>query len=304
MSSSDLTGSSVLLGPLTTTWTPPPACMTVEAGCSNCNYGWLAQSCSGDAVRDASTCWPPRTSNAPTPTQPFGAFGVYSPGTVCPYGYSTACSYNGAMATHGFDFFFQPEVSETAIGCCPTGYACIKNNFGQTCITVMTSTIVPTATCESWTSAQFQDLAIPYTIIGDDGLETISDFTAYAPLFQLNHQVSDLLTTTETTVTSSDDNVRTSPVSISSTSALQTSPTEPPREQGLSTGARVGIGCGVPLGIIILGAIAFCLFRSQRRRTVAFTPVGQLTEKEAEPAAELEAPRDVAELETISPRYI
>ncbi|KAI0847968.1 hypothetical protein F5Y00DRAFT_108534 [Daldinia vernicosa] len=259
------TGTSVLLGPLTTTWTPPPACTIAVAGCSTCPYGWLAQTCGGlDEVHDETSCWPPRTLGATTPGQPLLAWGIYSPGLVCPQGYTTACSYNGAKKTGDFNFYFSPEESETAVGCCPPGYACSRNAAGQTCITTLTSTTVPTVTCESGTSAHFEYVTIPYAAADVSTIQVISTFTVFAPLFQLNHQASDFPSTTnKATVPSTSGAISLSPAQ---TSPLQALPTQSSSAQGLSAGAQAGIGCGVALGIILLGTIAFCLFRSRRRR--------------------------------------
>ncbi|KAF3064836.1 hypothetical protein GL218_01615 [Daldinia childiae] len=259
------TGTSVLLGPLTTTWAPPPACSIAVVGCSTCSYGWQAQTCGElDEVRDEPSCWPPRTLGAPARGQPLFAWGVYSPGLVCPQGYTTACSYNGARKTGDFNFYFNPEESETAIGCCPPGYACSRHSEGQTCITTLTSTTFPTVTCESGTSAHFEYVTIPYIAAGVSTTQVISTFTVLAPLFQLNHQASDLPSTTDKAADSSI--VSATSASLSQTSPQQALPTQSSSTQGLSTGAQAGIGCGVALGIIILGVIAFCLFRSRRRK--------------------------------------
>lgn len=114
------------MGPLTTTWTPPPACSVVVAACSTCTKGWAAQSCPRDSlVTDDPSCWPPRTSGAYTPPTgtPLFAWGIYTPGIVCPQGYSAACSYDGAAQTGDFQFDFSPRETEAATGCCPT-YVC------------------------------------------------------------------------------------------------------------------------------------------------------------------------------------
>ncbi|KAI1484186.1 hypothetical protein F4774DRAFT_416169 [Daldinia eschscholtzii] len=263
------TGTSRLLGPLTTTWTQPPACSIAVGACSTCYSGWQAQTCGGnDTVRDAPSCWPPRTLGAMTPPQPLFAWGIYSPGLVCPQGYATACSYNGAKKTGDFNFYFSPQESETVVGCCPSGYGCSRHAAGQTCITTLTSTTVPTVTCESGTSAHFEYVSIPYAVADVSTMKIISTFTVLAPLFQLNYQASDLPSTTE-------EAIRTSTNSIASTSTLQglppqTSPAEASnRPPGLSTGAQAAIGCGITLGIIISVTIAFFLFRSKRRKILS-----------------------------------
>ncbi|KAI1808426.1 hypothetical protein F4811DRAFT_238397 [Daldinia bambusicola] len=263
--------TSILLGPLTTTWAPPAACSIAVAACRTCSSAWQAQTCGGgDRVKDAPSCWPPRALGVTTPAQPLFAWGLYSPGLVCPQGYTTACSYNGAKKTGDFNFYFSPEESETVIGCCPPGYACSRHNRGQTCITTLTSTTVPTVTCESGTSAHFEYVTIPYAAVDASSVHVISTFTVYAPLFQLNHQASDLPSITEeiigtSTTTTSSTTSTTSTISIE-ISPPPTPPTESSNRSGLSAGAQAAIGCGVALSIIISLTIAFFVFRSRRRK--------------------------------------
>ncbi|KAI1464674.1 uncharacterized protein F4812DRAFT_150151 [Daldinia caldariorum] len=262
--------ASILLGPLTTTWTPPPACNIAVAACKTCSLAWQAQTCrNGDQVQDALSCWPPRTLGATTPAQPLFAWGLYSPGLVCPQGYTTACSYNGAKKTGDFNFYFSPEESETVVGCCPPGYACSRHDSGQTCITTLTSTTVPTVTCESGTSAHFEYVTIPYAAVDASFVHVISTFTVYAPLFQLNHQATDLPSITEEAIGTSTSSSSTT--STTSTMSIQmfpppTSPTESSNRPGLSAGVQAAIGCGVAFGIIISLTIAFFVFRSRRRK--------------------------------------
>lgn len=120
-----------ILGPLTTTFTPPPACTIAVANCNTCKVGWLAQTCfSSNSLfqnaSDESTCWPPVTIT-PTPGN-LSSYGFYSPGLICPSGYSTACAAAGTAKTavtglaNGTGFAFQYDLlaNETAVGCCPT----------------------------------------------------------------------------------------------------------------------------------------------------------------------------------------
>jgi hypothetical protein len=114
------TESTTNLGPLTTTWTPPAGCSVHVAACSTCGLGWQAQSCyGGTSVWDDKECWPPRTAGVDK-VRPLMAWGIYSPGLICPSGYATACSYDGNKRTSDFNFLYKPKETETAVGCCPT----------------------------------------------------------------------------------------------------------------------------------------------------------------------------------------
>lgn len=108
-----------ILGPLTTEFTAPPDCSFAGVSGTPLSIGWLGQTCVGDALADASTCWPPATPAAPSATTPLSGWGFYSPGISCPAGHTTAC-----YATHGFrtgwDMQYTMEEGETAVGCCPT----------------------------------------------------------------------------------------------------------------------------------------------------------------------------------------
>lgn len=109
-----------LLGPLTTTWTAPPICSYAMALCDTCTTVWQGQTCNPVShAHDYTECWPPR-SGAQATVDPgvMMGWGLYSPGIVCPAGYSTA-----AMATEGGSSGWGVEYSmlpgETAAACCP-----------------------------------------------------------------------------------------------------------------------------------------------------------------------------------------
>ena len=129
-----------LLGPLTTTFTPPQECSYFAI------LGWddtiylsgLDQGCYSQTPIDTTTCWPSIHSSAwatisPSLTQAleapysFNGLGFYSPGVHCPSGYVSACS--GAVSSNGqspfategdyFSFQYPLEADETGVGCCP-----------------------------------------------------------------------------------------------------------------------------------------------------------------------------------------
>lgn len=76
-----MTTTRLNLGPLTTnTWTY--TCNEVIQACSDCKWGWAAQTCqsTGGGVTDNQDCWPPRATNVPATEQALHGWGVYSPG--------------------------------------------------------------------------------------------------------------------------------------------------------------------------------------------------------------------------------
>lgn len=143
------------------------------------------------------------------------------------------------------------------------GFTCY--NPSQTCVAVLTSTMVPTVTCESGTSADFSYMTIPYAVMLTDTASIISTFRVYAPLLQLNYQSSDLpASATGPSSTDSTDVVLTG--RPSSTTIASATPQPTSQSQGLAVGARAGIGVGVAGGVILLALIAFLVIRRRRRR--------------------------------------
>ena len=108
-----------ILGPLTTVFTAPPDCDFAAVAGTPPGIGFRGQTCVGDALADASTCWPPATPAAPSATTPLDGWGFYSPGISCPAGHSTAC-YATHGSSAGWDMQYMMEEGETAVGCCPT----------------------------------------------------------------------------------------------------------------------------------------------------------------------------------------
>ena len=141
-----------VLGPLTTTFSRPSSCTTLFGWNHGADLGMLvagtsasqAQSCVSSiattavpiVLGDDVACWPPATVAPPAPTgtgssvmyRSLNGWGFYSPGLVCPIGYTTACTQilfnDGSESTFtqgvGFAFQFTPLIGETAVGCCPS----------------------------------------------------------------------------------------------------------------------------------------------------------------------------------------
>ena len=117
--SSTITGlTPTVLGPLTTTFTPPPAC-TIAVGSKPLfqdlePFAHLGKKCTLFKPADEPSCWPPMASGASI------GQGYYSPGLNCPSGYATACSATGGKGGKSdWPLQFQLRAQETAVGCCP-----------------------------------------------------------------------------------------------------------------------------------------------------------------------------------------
>lgn len=160
MTSPTSTRSASALGPLTTTFTRPSSCTYLFGGASaqtvlDATVAAQAQMCTGVFEEggagpnagnssfptafffDDVDCWPPAAVETPSSTAPdaespavtpLNGRGFYSPGLVCPKGYTTACTQaisddgSHSAITQGVSFTFQFDLSagETAVGCCPT----------------------------------------------------------------------------------------------------------------------------------------------------------------------------------------
>ncbi|KAK3903556.1 hypothetical protein C8A05DRAFT_43221 [Staphylotrichum tortipilum] len=195
------------LGPLTTTFTLPATCTVAvgEArglldgliGGSVKDSAFLGQGCAAGKPIDATSCWPEISKGAEEKKAPFQGWGFYSPGLHCPVGYATACSATGGSGGgSGWPVQFKLRDGETAVGCCPSGYGCANIN-GQTCTSIATSTNVPTVTCDGNKIGPLGTQTVP------DTKASITAFSLFAPMFQLNFQSTDLPSSTSTSSKSS-----------------------------------------------------------------------------------------------------
>ncbi|KAF3203832.1 hypothetical protein TWF106_001843 [Orbilia oligospora] len=272
--SSTSTVTRNVLGPLTTTFTPDPSCTIPAIYCpreSLC-VAWQAQTCiSGIGAIDQSFCWPSWTAGASVLSTPdaLNGFGLYSPGLVCPYGNTPACSTTFG-GEGNFQFQFPVTTGETAVGCCPSGYFCQQAPRGQTCVVTATSTTFDGVVCSDFARSPTEFIiptSVTTTQVTGSARRTdvviISTQTFFAPLFQLNWRSVDR-------PSSSRSNTGGSSVSQTQTDnqPLNTSDSDRGEEGGgggLSTGAKAGIGAGVAVvALLLLGALVW-FWKSRRK---------------------------------------
>ena len=126
--------SRQVLGPLTATFVPPEECtifgvqITLDGNHSHISGFSLAQGCSESTEVDTTTCWPSIATSLSILDSTFAGLGFYSPGLICPSGWTSACT--AAQLSNGspsplksgtsFNFMFALEPEETAVGCCPS----------------------------------------------------------------------------------------------------------------------------------------------------------------------------------------
>ena len=266
------------LGPLTTLFEPPQTC-TLYGSMVGTIGGYQAQGCGpSDNLIDEAQCWP-RVTTLQTPHPPFLGRGFYSPGTICPAGYTVVCSSSSAssgqppaVATTGSDFFsfqFPLIAGEGAVGCCPTGFTCNSiSGFAQTCQSTATATQLLAGDCTTGTLEDFKQLVVPTVTAFDSGpSQTITEALLLAPLFQLNFQASDLpATTTSSAATTTSSSTTSTPTSTTSITIDANGSNQSAPSPGLSVRAIAAIGVVIPLFLIALAAILGFLFVRRRRR--------------------------------------
>ncbi|KAH8728172.1 hypothetical protein GQ44DRAFT_824469 [Phaeosphaeriaceae sp. PMI808] len=147
----------------------------------------------------------------------------YSPGFYCPVGYETACSSTVTSALERRDY-------ETIVTCCPTGYSC------QTQVAAF-----------QWAST----LGCTSVITQSNG----QGINAYS--VQLRFRSADFVTTSSA-ASSTPSSIPASTGSIPTSTAPASTGTPPPsNNDGLSTGAKAGIGIGTTLGVALIAAISW-----------------------------------------------
>lgn len=168
------------------------------------------------------------------------------------------------------------------------GYSC-TNIVEQTCKGIVSASSIKTVNCVSGTSDTPSYLTIPMTITAAPAqaakvvATTMTVFTLWAPLIQLNFQASDLIkSTSKTGISSTSDTTSTATMASSlSSSLIPVAPTSQSQQQtnlpvslsqhstSLSTGAKVGIGVAVGVAALALvAAIAlWLLYRQSRKRS-------------------------------------
>lgn len=267
-----------ILGPLTTTFTPPPSCNFVYMSPTSGLTGYLvpfigrmAMSCvldDGEFMypRHDASCWPPAPgASGSTFLTLMKNEAVYSPGLLCPAGYSKAwvgTPGNGAV----------PLASdETAIGCCPSGftttvqiYFTTSGNYAVKTFllcssTVPTETVIKVGKCDDSGELVGSELTytLPLVTIKTGGASYTSTldahFEVFAPMIPYVWRTEDLETSRTATATAT-ATAKSNSVSTGTGS--------------LSPGAAAGIGMAglsALIALVALGTWAFMRKRKQRR---------------------------------------
>ncbi|CEO58936.1 hypothetical protein PMG11_03628 [Penicillium brasilianum] len=228
------TSSTSAAIPLTTVFTPPASCTSVNWVSSDCQKS----TCDGvyNIVQTTDTdCYPSGWAKTAT---------WFSPGLFCPTGYTVN---NTNVVTSGLG------ITETQARCCPSGYA------------FATKALEYWWTPEPCTKISKTTTVIDYTVLGVTPTTTTA-VTYTHPIIhaypvELRWQSTDSV---DAVVESSATVMLTSSTGTSASST--STPSSSSASSGLSTGAKAGIGIGVAAAAIIVIVLSL-LFWFRRRRT-------------------------------------
>ncbi|KAF4541859.1 uncharacterized protein LTHEOB_8013 [Lasiodiplodia theobromae] len=224
-------------GALTTVFTMPASCSTLTE-----NYADF-------------DCMPPSFSKSYW----YGYAGYYSP-AICPGNYTSACE-RPKSASGGTPFGPPIAEGENAIICCPTGYECLTGSESWCMSTEPTTSV--------WTYTYYESYSdTPITSKTTD----VSIPSGYA--IQVRWREQDLVSLETDPLTpgasATPPPASTSRHSTALSSALPTTSTPANTTTdggGMSTSSKVGVGVGVPLGILAIAGLlfTFCFLRRRRR---------------------------------------
>ncbi|KAM3509232.1 hypothetical protein MY11210_006415 [Beauveria gryllotalpidicola] len=269
----DSANPTVNLGPLTSTFTPPLSCGSLTLSTSFTyanhmdriyfNYGRRCLGVMEATPKIDEPCYPPRYGAAFERLQKVtrnNVYPVFSPASICPSGYTSACGFTSSNATiaiasaehvvNYFEMMMNTLLAETqtAIACCPSGYACYVLSPYH-CVYRPSSGESLTGdwanNCKYHTTPSISSIAA----------STSTSMHAEAPAVML---VRDLPNSGPKTGTPS-----AAPADPTTTKG---SDAESTPKGGLSTGVKAAIGVCVPLFAICAGLLVFAFMRRRSRR--------------------------------------
>ncbi|GIJ85601.1 hypothetical protein Asppvi_004460 [Aspergillus pseudoviridinutans] len=228
--------------PLTTTFTPPIACLKdLWAASSPPSHSWWMQLGPLNIPKCLPSGWAPTT--------------YFSPG-ICPSGYVIATTSKIVAGTK----------TETVATCCPVDVD--SNTYSIRPSSATDSAFWWATEVCAWGPAADTVTQYTYTSFNTDGQETSMPGTMVSPGSFNAYGVEVRWQSTDFTTPPATVAVTTTHAPAGTTS--QTAPAETQSSRGssssLSTGAKVGIGVGVTAGVVLAAALALGLLWSRRRR--------------------------------------
>ncbi|KAM3441679.1 hypothetical protein MY4824_001457 [Beauveria thailandica] len=269
----DSANPTVNLGPLTSTFTPPLSCSSLTLSSSFTlrnhmdriifNYGRRCLGVVEATPKVDEPCYPPRYGAAFERLRRLtknNVYPVFSPASICPSGYTSACGFKSSNATiaiataehviNEFEMMMNTllEETQTAIACCPSAYGCYAIGPYKC--------IYRPSSGESLTGDWANDCKYHSTpSISSIAASTSTTMYVEAPAVVL---VRDLPNAGPKTGT---------PSAADPTTTAGSDAGSGPKS-GLSTGAKAAIGVCVPLFAICAGLLVFVFMRRRSRRAL------------------------------------
>ncbi|KAJ5692481.1 hypothetical protein N7462_001904 [Penicillium macrosclerotiorum] len=256
------TSTSTANIPLTTQFVPPSSCESVHWVSSDCQLS----TCLGiyNIVRDTATdCYPSGWAKTAT---------TFSPGLICPSGYSIALQSSSVLGA---------ALTETYGTCCPSGFEvvtenreawyslepCVMTSHDPTAITYTVLGVTPTTTTTITYSTPIIH-AIPVGLVWQS-----SDLSSAstAALTAASTAASTDASTAASTAASATTNTAVATSSLSDSAADSSAGSN----SGLTTGAKAGVGVGVSIGVILIAVLCWIGFCVRRKRNQNPTPPGE-----------------------------
>ncbi|KAF3398335.1 hypothetical protein F1880_005964 [Penicillium rolfsii] len=246
------TAASSAAIPLTTVFTPPASCTSVNVVSSECP----GSTCDGlyNIVQTTGpNCFPSGWATTAT---------WFSPGLFCPTGYTVN---DTNVVTSGLG------ITETQARCCPSGY------------TIATELKAPWWTPEPCTKISTKVTVLEFTVLGATPTTTTA-ITYTNPIIhaypiELRWQSTDSVDSgmessatvalTSSSATSTSSSTSSTSTSISTPTSTSSSTGTASTSSGLSTGAKAGIGVGVAAAAIIVIMLSLLIWFRRRRNQKA-----------------------------------
>ncbi|KAG8407239.1 hypothetical protein J3458_020728 [Metarhizium acridum] len=283
-------GLTLNLGPLTTTFAPPGNCTSLTLGyyghrvsmsmnvttVLQWNRGYECPTTYGGSLFQLiSSCFPERYGPAYNNIQdwrgPDAVWPLYSPGLLCPSGYTTGCTmvYSPPGATQPIQTSFPtttstyPTVStwsilskgQTAHGCCPSGFRCYAP---YTCISTPPLSATVTADMSQGCPSKSMNRTTSTQLISSD----IWPFV-FAP---------------QVVLVRGNDTATAAASGSSGPSTTSSASGDGDARGGLSTATKAAIGTALPLILIVLALAGYVFYR---RRSRSKAEAGAASEQES-----------------------
>ncbi|KAF8850524.1 hypothetical protein BDZ45DRAFT_751607 [Acephala macrosclerotiorum] len=270
--STTITGAGISLfnrGPVTSLFTPPASCLsTLTYGGGALYFGH-----NGDAYYDPA-CYPSPSSNLASQSSSWNLY-FYSP-AQCPSGWNSQLvtnTYSTSTTVLSFDS------DNTVVLCCPPGYtsltsyshSCASNVFGISVTTLYyksPSSIGP----GFWTSTS-PSSPFPTILGGPSGGVVPIYGDGILAVWKSSDAVVFTAGSSPTTSSTSQTPSTTAPGNGTS----GTPPGASHTSSGLSTGAKIGIGIGIPALVLILAALGFFIYRRRVKKQPVRTDAGEMS---------------------------